>query len=89
VRLADSGFAESSSHETARAILDHFRDLSDEITDGSSVRRFYEDVSPGVVPLYARDLRAVYRQSGVLGLARKARRIRVRHVRRLLHGFVP
>lgn len=87
VWLAQSGFAEQSPAETL-AILDRFLELSAEISDGSSARRFYEDVSPGVVPLYVRDLRAVFRQSGVIGLARKARRIRARHLRRLIHGVM-
>jgi hypothetical protein len=88
VWLPESGFAETTPDKCG-AILKRFLDLSAEISDGSSARRFYEDVSPGAVPLYARDLRAAFRQSGVLGLARKARRIRVRHLRRLLHGVIP
>jgi len=45
-------------------------------------------MSRGLVPLYARDLRAAFRQSGLRGLARKATRIRTRHLRRLLHGVI-
>lgn len=86
--LAESGFAEIPSPQIARSILDRFVSLSAEIADGTSSRRFYEDMSRGLVPLYARDLRAAFRQSGLLGLARKATRIRTRHLRRLLHGVI-
>jgi hypothetical protein len=88
VWLAESGFAEMSPARCA-AILERFTDLTAELSDGTSARRFYGEVSPGVVSLYARDLRAAFRQSGMLGLARKARRIRVHHLRRLLHGVIP
>ncbi len=89
VWLADSGFAEVPSPNLARAIIGRFLDLSSEIADGASAARFYQETSPGMVPLYARDLRAAFRQAGALGLARKATRVRPRHVRRLLHGVLP
>lgn len=89
VWLADSGFAEVPPPQIARSIVDSFLDLTSEISDGTSARRFYEEVSPGVFPLYARDLRAALRHSGVRGLARKAARIRPRHLRRLFHGVMP
>jgi hypothetical protein len=86
--LSESGFAEIPSLEISSAILNRFLDLSAEIADGSFASRFYEDASRGLVPLYARDLRAAFRHSGMLGLARKAKRIRSRHLRRLLHGVI-
>jgi Bacterial capsule synthesis protein PGA_cap len=89
VSLADSGFGEVPSPQAARCILDRFLRLTAEISDGTSARRFYQEVSPGVVPLYARDLRAALRHCGLRGLARKAGRIRPRHLRRLLHGVIP
>lgn len=88
VWLASSGFAENPLPETTGAILERFCDLTHEISDGSFARRFYADVSPGAIPLYTRDLRAAFRQSGLLGLARKAGRIRPRHLRRLLRGVI-
>jgi hypothetical protein len=86
--LAESGFAEIPSPEISDAILNRFLDLSAEIADGSCARRFYEDMSRGLVRLYTRDLLAAFHQSGLLGLARKATRIRTRHLRRLLHGVI-
>lgn len=89
VWLGDSGFAGVPPPEIARSILDRFLGLTAEISDGTFARRFYEEVSPGVIPLYTRDLRAAFRQSGLRGLAHKARRIRPRHLRRLFHGIMP
>jgi hypothetical protein len=86
--LADSGFGVVPPPETASAILGRFLALSREISDGSYAHCFYKDVSPGAFPLYARDLQAAYRQSGLSGLVRKAQRIRPRHIRRLIHGMV-
>lgn len=86
--LAESGFAEIPSPELSNAILNRFFNISAEIADGSFGRRFYEDMSRGLVPLYARDIRAAFCQSGLRGLARKATRIRTRHLRRLLHGVI-
>ena len=89
VWLGESGFGEVPSSETASMILDRFVSLTAEIADGSAARHFYGDVSRGFFPLYARDVRAAYRQSGFAGLARKACRIRTGHLRRLLHGITP
>ncbi|HKV03872.1 MAG TPA: CapA family protein [Candidatus Acidoferrales bacterium] len=88
VLLAQSGFGEAPSCEMGRVILERFSDLSAEIRSGTSGRRFYDDVSPGLLPLYLRDARAAFRESGLRGLARKASRLRVRHLRRLLHRAI-
>jgi poly-gamma-glutamate capsule biosynthesis protein CapA/YwtB (metallophosphatase superfamily) len=85
LRLAESGFGEVPAPEQARDILDRFQALSREISDGSAARLFYRDVSDGLAGLYARDIRAAFRGSGLRGLARKARRVRLRHIRRLVH----
>jgi poly-gamma-glutamate capsule biosynthesis protein CapA/YwtB (metallophosphatase superfamily) len=84
VHIAESGFGEIPSPEISRVILDRFDGLSAEISDGSFKRLFYQDTSPGLLQLYARDARAAFRQSGIRGLARKASRLRIRHVRRLV-----
>lgn len=89
VSLAASGFGEVPSAEMSQVILDRFRLLSAEIEDGSSKRLFYQEISQSLVKLYLRDARAAFRESGILGLARKTARIRMRHLRRLAHGFLP
>ncbi len=88
VLLSESGFGEIPSREASRIILDSFRNLSDEIADGSAKRLFYDDLSDGLVRLYLRDARAAFRASGICGLARKASRARLRHVRRLVHRLI-
>ncbi len=85
VLLGASGFGEAPSPDATSVILDRFRALSLEIADGSAARLFYQDVSQGLIHLYARDIRAAFRSSGLRGLARKAGRVRLRHIRRLVH----
>lgn len=84
VHIAETGFGEVPSPECSEKVLNRFQTLSAEIVDGSFEQLFYEDMSPGLFQLYARDARAAFRQSGIRGLARKASRIRIRHVRRLV-----
>jgi len=89
VSLTASGFGEAPSAEVSRTILDRFRQLSAEIADGSSKRVFYREISQNLIRLYLRDARAAFSESGIGGLARKAWRIRLRHLRRLAHGILP
>lgn len=86
LRLAESGFGAVPPPEDAEELLDRFRGLSDELLTGAAGRLFYQDVGRGLVRLYARDLRAALRQSGIRGLASKARRVRLRHVKRLMRA---
>ncbi len=89
VLLGTSGFGEAPAPGGADVILERFRALSAEIADKSAARLFYSDMSEGLVGLYLRDVRAALRQSGLRGLARKARRIRLRHVKRLVRAVIP
>ncbi len=66
-------------------ITNRFQMLSTEISDGSYENEFYREVSRGLGHLYARDIRAAFRAAGLRGLARKAGRVRMRHVKRLFH----
>lgn len=83
--IGANGLGVLPSAETQAAILERFGKLSGEIAGGSSARLFYRDMSEGMIPLYWRDARAAFHQAGMRGLARKAGRVRLRHVRRLLH----
>lgn len=85
VYLRADGLGEVPSHDVAQDVLARFEFLSREIADGSYRQRFYDEVSPGIVRLYSRDVRTAYRQSGLRGIARKTRRLRLRHVKRLVH----
>jgi hypothetical protein len=88
VWLDESGFGKIPSTEKKQEMLARFRSLSAEIEDGSYARLFYDDVSQGLARLYMRDARAAYRAAGVRGLANKARRVRMRHVKRLVHKVI-
>lgn len=88
IEIDAAGFGAVPSAITSAAIFERFRKISNEIADGSFARLFYRDMSRGMIPLYWRDARAAYQQAGMRGLARKASRVRLRHVRRLLHKVV-
>ncbi len=85
VLLDETGFGVIPAAEVGGRILTRFQHLSQELCDGSYEQRFYRDMSQGLLRLYARDIRSAYRQAGIKGLVRKIRRMRVRHVRRLVH----
>jgi hypothetical protein len=86
--LDSSGFGTVPATGAADTLLQRFADLSAEIENGDYRRLFYHEVSYGLGKLYLRDAREAYRAAGLSGLAKKARRVRMRHVRRLVHKFV-
>jgi hypothetical protein len=88
VQLACSGFGTIPSPAAGGVLMGRFRHLSEQIADGSFARLFYREVSPGLLRLYTRDIQRAFQEAGVRGVARKARRIRLRHVRRLLHSVL-
>lgn len=85
VLLAASGFGQVPAAASAGVILDRFLRISGEIEDGSYEEAFYRDVSKGLLRLYIRDARRAFQQLGLRGLARKASRVRIRHMKRLVH----
>jgi len=85
VVLAENGFGMIPDTAAAGKILERFCELSNDIADGSYERKFYQDVSRGLLRLYLRDARAAFRSRGIRGLASKMGRVRLRHVRRLVH----
>lgn len=84
VMIGASGFGAAPDLRSAHTILGRFSDLSSELSDGSFERMYYDEVSKDLAGVYFRDIRAAYRSTGLLGLAKKARRIRMRHVKRLV-----
>jgi hypothetical protein len=88
VLLGANGFGATPPMCAGREILHRFRALSEEVADGSWKRRFYREISQGLLHLYSRDVKAAYRSGGVGALAAKAGRIRGRHVRRLVHRVI-
>ncbi len=88
IYLAGPGWGSVPSPEAAQAILARFRRVSSEIADGSYRGRFYGDVSQGLLRTQARDILTAYRQGGLRGVLGKFRRLRMRHVRRLVHRLL-
>jgi hypothetical protein len=88
VLLGDSGFGEIPSPPMRHAILDRFTRISAAIADGSYERAFYRDMSNGLFRLYVRDAGRAFRQFGMRGLAEKASRVRMRHMKRLVHKVI-
>ncbi len=88
VVLDATGFAMIPPPQMKREFLTRFDSLSAEIAGGSYEQLFYRDMSRGLLRLYARDVKAAYRSGGLRGLARKASRVRTRHVRRVIHGVI-
>jgi poly-gamma-glutamate capsule biosynthesis protein CapA/YwtB (metallophosphatase superfamily) len=84
VLLGENGFGAIPDASMRDRILNRFRELSEEIADGSYEKMFYRDLSPGLLRLYMRDAHAAFRHRGVRGVAIKMSRIRLRHVRRLV-----
>jgi poly-gamma-glutamate capsule biosynthesis protein CapA/YwtB (metallophosphatase superfamily) len=80
-----TGFGIIPSGEQCVTILDRFHGLSSEIRDGSYEKHFYREISQGLGRLYFRDARAAFRSGGIPGLVRKAGRVRLRHMKRMLH----
>jgi hypothetical protein len=88
VLLDETGFGTVPDPALTEVILRWLMRLSNEVADGSFARSFYSDVSGGLLQFYLRDAKTALRESGLRGLARKASRVRVRHVRRLVHKVV-
>jgi hypothetical protein len=85
ILLDASGLGTIPTATDHEMIVGRFQKLSAEIRDGSYEKEFYREVSHGLGRLYARDIHAAFRAAGLRGLARKAGRIRMRHVKRFLH----
>jgi len=85
VLLDATGFGACPSPQDGAMILNRFRALTAELSDGSYERQFYREVSQGLGRLYLRDAHAAFVSAGLRGLARKTVRLRMRHMKRLLH----
>jgi hypothetical protein len=83
--LDENGFGRVPFATERDKMLQRFLDLSSEISDGSYKEKFFQDVSRDLFQLYFRDARAAFQFRGIRGLATKISRVRLRHVRRLVH----
>lgn len=89
VLLDGNGFGTVPTDAASDDVSDRFMQLSAYIADGSYASRFHAEISPGLIRLYARDAQRAFQQSGVQGIARKVRRVRMHHLRRLVHSVLP
>jgi poly-gamma-glutamate capsule biosynthesis protein CapA/YwtB (metallophosphatase superfamily) len=85
VYLAGSGWGSVPSAREAEIILERFKAVSQEIADGSYRKVFYQDMGQDLVRRQIRDTLIAYRRAGVRGVANKLGRLRMRHIRRLVH----
>lgn len=88
VHLSGCGWGCLPSAPEAEIILERFKGLSREIADGSYRKLFYQDMGEGLVNRQFRDTWIAYRRAGVRGVATKIGRLRMRHVRRLVHKLM-
>ena len=88
VLLNAAGFGTAPARDDANAILKRFAQLSKELATGAYETLYYDEVARGLGGLYLRDVRAAFRSGGMAGLARKAGRLRLRHVKRLVRKVV-
>ena len=88
VLLDEMGFGTVPLQTEASAILERFHNLSAEIDIGTYKREFYREASRGIGAIYARDAKSAFRSAGFRGIARRASRIRVRHLKRLMHKVI-
>ncbi|MBV9212119.1 MAG: CapA family protein [Actinobacteria bacterium] len=86
--LEEDGWGSSEDLDRVEAVSARFRDLSREIEDGTFAAAFYRDASGGFLRRQLRDTARAYRNAGLRGLVAKARRGRVKHVRRAAIGLV-
>jgi hypothetical protein len=88
VLLNAAGFGATPASDDAAVILARFRALSKELATGEYQRMYYDEAARGLGGLYLRDVRAAYRSGGIAGVARKAGRLRMRHVKRFVRKVV-
>lgn len=79
VALQPDGWGSAASGETAKAILQRFTQLSEEIRTGDYQRLFYQEVSKSLVSSQLRDTFRAFQQGGLFGILQKMKRLRAKH----------
>lgn len=83
--LDDKGRPTVPDAATSARIFQRLEAISTAIENGSYRRQFYKDMSPDLVKNQLRDTVAAYRDTGMKGIVDKLTRLRIRHIRRLVH----
>jgi len=86
VHLDEHGFGTVPSYSAAALMRDRFTRVSEEIRHGTYRHRFYADVGRDLFHRQFRDMRTAFTRGGINGVARKLTRLRMRHLKRVLHG---
>jgi poly-gamma-glutamate capsule biosynthesis protein CapA/YwtB (metallophosphatase superfamily) len=84
IQLEGAGWGAVPDLERGENISQRFLRCSEEISDGSYKRLFYEDTGKNLFRRQFRDIQVAIRQGGVKGLTRKLSRLRMRHLHRLI-----
>ncbi|HEY5319839.1 MAG TPA: CapA family protein [Galbitalea sp.] len=89
IALDKDGWGQSPDPELERAVFASCDRISREIESGSYANLFYRDLSDELIRVQLADLVAAWRAEGPLGIARKLRRTRLKHLQRLLFRLSP
>jgi hypothetical protein len=84
--LAGPGWATLPPKEQEQAILARFLAVSREILDGSYEHAYYKDLGSNFLQAHLRDLSLAFNRAGMRGVFSKLARLRVGHLRTLLHS---
>jgi poly-gamma-glutamate capsule biosynthesis protein CapA/YwtB (metallophosphatase superfamily) len=88
IQLAGAGWGAVPDRKRGEGISQRFLRCSEEISDGSYKRLFYQDTGKNLFRRQFRDVQVAIRQGGLKGLTQKLSRLRMRHLHRLLwKGF--
>jgi hypothetical protein len=84
--LAGPGWATLPTKEQEQTVLGRFLAVSREILDGSYERAFYKDLGSHFLEAHMRDLSLAFSRAGMRGVFSKLARLRLGHLRTLLHS---
>ena len=84
IQLEGAGWGAVPDPGRGDSISRRFLRCSEEISDGSYKRLFYQDTGKNLFRRQFRDVQVAIRQGGLKGLTRKLSRLRMRHLHRLI-----
>ena len=88
IQLEGAGWGAVPDLTQSESISQRFLQYSQEVSDGSYKRLFYQDTGKNLFRRQFRDVQVAVRQGGLKGLTRKLSRLRMRHLHRLIwKGF--
>lgn len=85
IYLDSLGMGSIPSVEVNRRILQRFEKVSAEISEGSYVHLYYQEMSQGILHKLASDVFIAFRKAGPKSIVHKLRRLRMRHIKLILY----